>query len=35
MRGHYSCYGLSGAWSYLLIQQGKPTFLCVFTGSQS
>nr|DAM94510.1 MAG TPA: hypothetical protein [Caudoviricetes sp.] len=26
IRGHYSCYGLSGAWSYLLIQQSKPTF---------
>lgn len=30
MRGHYSCYGLSGAWSYLLIQQGKPTLSCVY-----
>ena len=35
MRGHYSCYGLSGAWSYLLIQRSKPTlFVCLRVANQ-
>lgn len=31
VRGHYFCLWVVGAWSCLLIQQGKPTLSCVYT----